>query len=126
MSIRASYGLLNTFSGVQRKYSLRVACILRTFDGDNYDIWVMEVRSLLRSQNWWHFLVEEDPNDPDAFKALSDFQKDRSQVVSLSLIQGNIYYSIFHYIAEAYTPKRAWDILKEVFSEKEEILEDCL
>ena len=72
----------------------------------------------------WHFLFEEDPIDPYAFKALSEFQKDRRQVVSLSLIQDNIEYSIFHYIAEDDTPKRAWDTLKEVFSEEPTIEED--
>ena len=66
----------------------------------------------------WNFVVEGDPIDPEAFKALTEFQKDRRKVISLSLIQDSIDYSIFHYIAEAYTPKRAWDILKEVFSEE--------
>ena len=97
-----------------------------TFVGDNYDQWAMEVRNWLRSQDLWNFLVEEDPIDPKSFKDLTKFQKERRQVVVLSLIQENIDYSIFHYIAEAYTPKRAWDILKEVFSEKEESLEDFL
>ena len=66
----------------------------------------------------WHFLFEEDPIDPYAFKHLFEFQKDRRQFVSLSLIQDNIECSIFHYIAKDDTPKRAWDTLKEVFSEK--------
>ena len=35
----------------------------------------------------------------------------------MSLIQDNIDYSLFHYIVEADTPKRAWNILKEVFNE---------
>ena len=90
----------------------------QTFDGDNYDQWAMEVINLLRSQDFCHFLIEEDPIDPYAFKALSEFQKDRRKVVSLSIIQDNIEYSIFHYIAEDDTPKRAWDTLKEVFSEE--------
>ena len=40
-----------------------------TFDGDNYDLWAMELRSLLRAQDLWHFVIEEDPIDPEAFKA---------------------------------------------------------
>ena len=78
-----------------------------TFAGDNYDQWAMEVINLLRSQYLCHFLIEEDPIDPYAFKALYEFQKDKRQVVSLSLIQDNIEYSIFHYIVEDDTPKRA-------------------
>ena len=74
----------------------------------------MQVRSLLRSQELFHFMVEEDLIDLDSFKALYVFHKERMQVVSLSLIQDIIDYSIFHYIAEADTPKRPWDILKEV------------
>ena len=66
----------------------------------------------------WNFIAEEDPRDPYSFKALTKFQKERKQVVVLSLIQDSIDYSIFHYIEEADTPKRAWDILKEVFSEE--------
>ena len=75
----------------------------------------MEVRCLLRSQYLWHFIAEEDAIDPKSFKA---FQNDKIQVIALSLIQNSIDYSIFHYIVEADTPKRAWDILKEVFSEE--------
>ena len=58
----------------------------------------MEVRIFLRSQDLWHFVVEEDLIDPEASKALTEFKKDRRQVVSLSLIQDSIGYSIFHYI----------------------------
>ena len=66
----------------------------------------------------WYFIVEEDPRDPDSFKALTEFQKERRQVVALCLIQDSINYSLFHYIVEVDTPKRAWNILKEVFSDE--------
>ena len=33
-------------------------------------------------------------------------------------------YSLFHYIVEVDTPKRAWNILKEVFSEERVVEED--
>ena len=38
--------------------------------------------------------------------------------MALCLIQDSIDYSLFHYIVEADTPKKAWDTLKEVFSEE--------
>ena len=79
---------------------------------------------MLKLQDLWHFIVEEDPRDPDSFKALNGFQKERRQVVSLCLIQNNIDYSLFHYIVEANTPKRAWGILKEAFSEELNVEED--
>ena len=46
------------------------------------------------------------------------FEKERRQVIALCLIQDSIDYSLFHCIVEADTPKRAWDTLKEVFSEQ--------
>ena len=51
-------------------------------------------------------------------------KKKGRQVVALCLIQDNIDYSLFHYIVEADTPKRAWDTLKEVFSEEPTVEED--
>ena len=48
----------------------------------------------------------------------------RKQVISLCLIHGSIDYSLFYYIVEVDTPKRAWDILKEVFSEEYVVEED--
>ena len=44
--------------------------------------------------------------------------------MALCLIQDSIDYSLFHYIVEANTPKKAWDTLKEVFSEEPTIEED--
>ena len=55
---------------------------------------------------------------------LWQFEKERRQIVSLCLIQDNIDYSLFHYIVEDDTPKRAWDTLKEVFSEEPTVQED--
>ena len=72
----------------------------------------------------WHFIVEEDPRDPYSFKAWIEFQKERRKGVSLCIIQEIIDYSLFHYIVEADTPKRAWNILKEVFSEEPVVEED--
>ena len=71
----------------------------------------------MKFQDMWHFIVEEDPRDPYSFKALTEFQKERRQVVALCIIQDTIDDSLFHYIVKANTPKRAWNILKEVFSE---------
>ena len=44
--------------------------------------------------------------------------------MALCLIQDSIDYSLFHYIVEANTPKKAWDTLKEVFSEEPTVEED--
>ena len=79
---------------------------------------VVKVSNLLKLQDLWHFIVEEDPRDPYSFKDLTEFQKETRQVVALCLIQDNIDYSLFHYIVEADTPKREWNILKVVFSEE--------
>ena len=49
----------------------------QTFDGDDYDVWAVKVSNLLKLQDLWHFIVEEDPRDPDSLKALNEFQKER-------------------------------------------------
>ena len=55
---------------------------------------------------------------------MTEFEKERRQVVSLCLIQDDIDYSLFHHIVEVDTLKRAWDTLKEVFSEEPIVEED--
>ena len=67
---------------------------------------------MLKLQDLWHFIVEEDPRDPDSLKSLTEFQKEKRKFVSLCLIQETIDYSLFHYIVKANTPKIAWNILK--------------
>ena len=90
----------------------------QTFDGDDYDVWEVKVSNLLKLQDLWHFIAEEDPIDLDSFKTLIEFQKERRQVVSLCLIQDSLDYSLFHYIVEHCSQKTTWNILKEVFSEE--------
>ena len=77
----------------------------QTFDGDNYALWSLKIRDLLRSQDLWHFVAENDPIDLAAFENLTEYQKERGQVVALSIIQNGIDYSIFHNISDASTPK---------------------
>ena len=96
----------------------------QSFNGDEYDVWAIKVINVLKLQDLWHFIVEEDPIDPEKFNALTEFEKERRQVVALCLIHDSIDYSLFHYIVEADTPKRAWDTLKEVFSEEPTVEED--
>ena len=90
----------------------------QSFDGDEYDVCVIKVINVLKLQDLWHFIVEEDPIDPENFNALTEFEKERRKIVSLTLIQDIIDDSLFHYIVEVDTPKRAWDTLKEAFSEE--------
>ena len=33
----------------------------QTFSGDDYDVWAIKVSNLLKFQDLWHFIVEEDP-----------------------------------------------------------------
>ena len=33
----------------------------KTFDGDDFDVWEVKVVNLLKSQDFWHFIVEEIP-----------------------------------------------------------------
>ena len=33
----------------------------KTFDGYDYDVWAIKVSNLLKFQDLWHFIVEEDP-----------------------------------------------------------------
>ena len=79
----------------------------KTSHGDDYDVWEIKVSNLLKLQDLQHFIIEEDPRYPNSFKALTEFQKEKSKVVSLCLIEDNIDYSLFN------TAKRAWNILKK-------------
>ena len=58
----------------------------QTFNGDEYDAWVFKVINVLKLQDLWHFIVEEDPIHPEKFNALAEFEKERRQVVALCLI----------------------------------------
>ena len=100
---------------------LTPAGLWQTFHWDEYDVWEIKVINVLKLQDLWHFIVEEDPIDPENSNALTEFEKQRRQVVTLCLIQDSIDYSLFHYIVEADTPKRAWDTLKEVFGEQRNV-----
>ena len=44
--------------------------------GDEYDVCEFKVSNLLKLQDMWHFIVEEDPRDLDSFKSLTEFQKE--------------------------------------------------
>ena len=68
----------------------------QTFHGDDYDVWVVKVSNLLKLQDLWHFIVEEDPRYRDSFKALTEFQKERRKIVSLCLIQNSKEICIHH------------------------------
>ena len=35
--------------------------IMTTFDGYHNDVWPVKVSNLLKLQDMWHFIVEEDP-----------------------------------------------------------------
>ena len=37
--------------------------LLKSFDGETDDLWALKVKKLSRSQDLWHFVVEEDPID---------------------------------------------------------------
>ena len=46
----------------------------------------IKVINLLKLQDLWHFIVEEDPVDLEKFNVLTEFEKERRQVVALCLI----------------------------------------
>ena len=43
----------------------------QTSNGDEYDAWAIKVINLLKLQDLWHFIVEEDPIDLKKFNALT-------------------------------------------------------
>ena len=67
----------------------------QSFNGDEYDVWAIKLINVLKLQDLWHFIVEGDPIDPEKFHALTEFEKERRQVVALCLIQDSIDYSYF-------------------------------
>ena len=61
-----------------------------TFHGGDYDVWVIKIKSLLRSPDLWHFVQKGDPIDPNSLKTLTIFKKYIRKVVSLSLTHESI------------------------------------
>ena len=55
--------------------------LLKTFGGDDYDVWAIKVSNLLKLQDLWHFIVKEDPRDPDSFKALMCSKKKEGKLL---------------------------------------------
>ena len=47
----------------------------QTFNGDEYDAWSIKLINLLKVQDLWHFIVEEDPIDLEKFNDLTEFKK---------------------------------------------------
>ena len=45
----------------------------QSFNGDEYDVWEIKVINVLKLQDLWHFIVEEDPIDPETFNTLIEF-----------------------------------------------------
>ena len=71
----------------------------------------IKVISVLKSQDLWHFIDEEDPIYQEKFNALTELKNERRKIVAFSLIQDSIDYSLFHYIVDTDTPTRVWNIL---------------
>ena len=43
----------------------------QTFNGDEYDAWVVKVINVLKLQDLWHFIAEEDLIDPESCGLMS-------------------------------------------------------
>ena len=45
----------------------------QSFIGDEYDVWEIKVINVLKLQDLWHFIAEEDPIDTKKFNALIEY-----------------------------------------------------
>eukprot|EP01018_Ginkgo_biloba_P027383 Gb_35303 [translate_table: standard] len=93
------------------------------FDGKNYDVWSIKMKTILCSQELWE-LVEGgfvDITDPTTFNTFTQAQRNqlkenrKKDAKALSYIQMALSDSIFPRIAAATNSKQAWDILQNAF-----------
>ncbi|KAF8377139.1 hypothetical protein HHK36_030512 [Tetracentron sinense] len=90
------------------------------FDGDNYDIWCVKMKTLFLSYDIWEF-VEEGYEEPENVETLSNARKQqlketkRKDAKALHLIQQGVADPIFPRIINATTSKEAWDILQKEY-----------
>ena len=65
--------LLEEFEEV--KNILTLECLWQTFNRHEYDKWEIKVINLLKLQDLWHIIIEENPIDLEKFNALTEFEK---------------------------------------------------
>ncbi|KAF8393997.1 hypothetical protein HHK36_020199 [Tetracentron sinense] len=90
------------------------------FDGENYDIWCVKMKTLFLSYDIWEF-VEEGYEEPENVEILSNARKQqlketkKKDAKALHLIQQGVANPIFPRIINATTSKEAWDILQKEY-----------
>ncbi|CAF2275110.1 hypothetical protein BRARA_D01215 [Brassica rapa] len=78
------------------------------FDGDNYEIWSIKMRTLLMARDLWD-VVESGASVEKTLKI--------KDMTALHMLQMSVTDSLFIRIARATSSKQAWEILKEEFGE---------
>ena len=100
------------------------------FDGESYDIWSLQMKTLFVSQELWE-LVEDGFEQPESSAVLSTWsqakQKEykenkKKDAKALLNIQQGISKSIFPRIMGAKNAKEAWEILKVEFQGSDKVI----
>jgi len=101
------------------------------FDGENYQIWSVQMRTLLKRQGLWDVITKgyeiplQDSKgkkswDEDKQKQYEETQ--RRDCNTLSLIQRGVTPSIFPRIMAAATAKEVWDILEQAYKGSKKVI----
>ena len=100
------------------------------FDGDAYDFWSIQMRTIFISQGLWE-LVQSGYEQPDDAAALAAWDGDRKKqyndnvmkdAKALMYIQQGVSKVIFPRIMGATTSKDAWEILKNEFKGSDKVI----
>ena len=101
------------------------------FDGENYQIWSVQMRTLLKGQELWDMIAKryEIPSQDSKGKKSWDEDKQkqykenqRKDCNALSLIQRGVTPSTFPHIMVAETAKETWEILEQAYKGSEKVI----
>lgn len=104
--------------------------LIPIFEGESYDYWSLQMRTLFISQDLWE-LVEEGYEEPESEAAFVTWTNERKQELkdnkkkdakALLFIQQAVNKAIFPKISPATKSKVAWDILKLEYQGLEKVI----
>ena len=88
------------------------------FNGQNYQIWAIKMKSYLEASDLWEVVQEEQPplpDDPTRAQMREHRDERKKRCKALTCIHTTVSDEVFTRIMACDTPKRTWDTLREAF-----------
>lgn len=104
--------------------------LIPIFDGESYDYWSLQMKTLFISQDLWDF-IEEGYKVPESAETLSSWtdaekkeykENKKKDAKALLFLQQGVSKAIFPRISVAKTSQEAWNILKVAFQGSEKVI----